>query len=483
LISEQQSLWRKNMNEIHESLKSNNAYNNEVRAIDPDDEMKVEIPLAYGLREGVRKLLDSTQQRKQRAKQTLAKDRTRSFVLLICGTVVAMLLFIGLFSTPARTSLQQSSSRETSNRGSSVAPNPPTVVPRVSVTPLLAADVHSNDGNSDQLSPADIQGTSRQTRSDLPSSTEFDPLAAYRLNNSAGTRTYGYGGPPPLSITAAQSSETRGFVAVGPVLADDRPGGPPAMKSSIVFVRSTESAAESKSIQTAALIPFEETLLPPGTRLLARLESAVTTAIKMPVVASVEYNYERDGMIVVPAGAKVFGDIQQASREGYLDVRFHTLHMPNGREEKIEGSAVALDQKPIKGEVSGKNTAKKILSRTLSGVGTVAAYVVGSGAGLGRTITGQTLLRDRLAGNIALAGEQELMNAAYSENVTVTTPANTRFYVVLQKPAVNSVRSAVPDDAARTVEVPTVQELRELMDLRREINRMYQESNRTPPVQ
>jgi hypothetical protein len=188
---------------------------------------------------------------------------------------------------------------------------------------------------------------------------------------------------------------------------------------------------------------------------------------------------------VVPAGTKVFGDLQQASSEGYLNVQFHTLRMPNGREETIEATAASLDQKPLKGEVSGKNTGKKLLSRTLSGVGTVAAYVVGAGGtGLTRTITGETLLRDRLASNVALAGEQELTNAAYSQNINVTVPANTRFYIVLQKQAVpttalTSRPDAVP--AGQSVVMPTVQELRELMDLRREINRMYQESNATLP--
>jgi hypothetical protein len=190
-------------------------------------------------------------------------------------------------------------------------------------------------------------------------------------------------------------------------------------------------------------------------------------------------------MIVVPAGTKVFGDLQQASSEGYLNVQFHTLRMPNGREETIEATAVSLDQKPLKGEVSGKNTGKKLLSRTLSGVGTVAAYVVGAGgAGLTRTITGETLLRDRLASNVALAGEQELTNAAYSQNINVTVPANTRFYIVLQKQAVSTTAlTSRPDaiPARQSVEMPTVQELRELMDLRREINRMYQESNATLP--
>jgi hypothetical protein len=155
--------------------------------------------------------------------------------------------------------------------------------------------------------------------------------------------------------------------------------------------------------------------------------------------------------------------------------------MPDGIEEKIEGIALALDHGLLKGEVSGKNTGKKIVSRTLSGVGTVAAYAVGGGVGLNSTITGGTLLRDRLASNVALAGDQELMNAAYSQNISVTVPANTRFYVVLQKAAetVTSSASRPPESGAQPAPMPSVQELRELMDLRREINRMYQESNAT----
>ena len=105
--------------------------------------------------------------------------------------------------------------------------------------------------------------------------------------------------------------------------------------------------------------------------------------------------------------------------------------------------------------------------------------VGGGGSGLSSAITGETLLRDRVASNIALAGEEQLRNAAYSQNIAVTLPANTRLYVVLQKtaagtpapPAVGTPESRVP------AELPTVQELRELMDLRREINRMYQDSN------
>jgi len=70
-------------------------------------------------------------------------------------------------------------------------------------------------------------------------------------------------------------------------------------------------------------------------------------------------------------------------------------------------------------------------------------------------------------------------NAAYSQNISVTLPANTRFYVVLQKPAVATTPITIAEPPRQSAEMPTVQELRELMDLRREINRMYQESNAT----
>jgi type IV secretory pathway VirB10-like protein len=214
------------------------------------------------------------------------------------------------------------------------------------------------------------------------------------------------------------------------------------------------------------------------------MDAAATSALQTPVVASIEYNYERGGAIAIPAGSKVIGEVRQASTDGYVAVRFHTLQMSDGRDVSIDATATSLDLKPLRGTVSGKNTGKRILSRTLSGVGTIAAYVVGGGGGLSSAVTGETLLRDRVAGNIALAGEEQLRNAAYTQNITVTLPANMRFYVVLRKGTVNvsppvSSVTDVPVSRPQT-ELPTVQEIRELMDLRREINRMYQESNGGP---
>ena len=348
---------------------------------DLDTETEKELPpLRPGLGERVRKALKNMQQGGPAPRQELAKDRTRSLALLIGGTVGAVLLFIGVFSTPTPPPAQQASGRAVPNLGRGTAPSQPTAA-QSSVTPLLNADVGPNDSNSDQVSAADIQATSRRpSPDDINHSAETranariprvaspparnsagtgsfsnpgpDPLAAYRLNNNAGLPTYSYGAP---SAPGSELSRTYAYGGAGPLPTENRPDVPAPAKSSIVFVRSSESAAATAGTRPAAMTPFEEpSLLPPGTRLVARLEAAATTALKTPVVASIEYNYERDGMIVVPAGTKVFGDVQQASSEGYLNVRFHTLRMPNGREEKIEGSCSVSGPQASEGRSVGK---------------------------------------------------------------------------------------------------------------------------------
>ena len=52
--------------------------------------------------------------------------------------------------------------------------------------------------------------------------------------------------------------------------------------------------------------------------MVARLQTPVSTAVKAPVVAAIEYNYERDGEIVIPAGAKAFGELDQANDRGLV---------------------------------------------------------------------------------------------------------------------------------------------------------------------
>ncbi len=220
--------------------------------------------------------------------------------------------------------------------------------------------------------------------------------------------------------------------------------------------------------------------LPAGTRLVARLQSVVNSAIKTPVVAAIEYNYERDGQIVVPAGAKVLGTLQQADRSGYVAIHFDALQLPDGTTEKIDAAAMSLTFGPLKGNVNGRKTGTSFLVRTFTGLGTVATYLVGAEGsnGFNGPLSESALLRDRMATNIGIAGDQELNSLAFNQNIVVTVPGNTRFYVVVQKGTALAEGQAHPAamQQAYNATLPTGEELRQLLQLRRELNDMYQQT-------
>jgi hypothetical protein len=260
-------------------------------------------------------------------------------------------------------------------------------------------------------------------------------------------------------------------------------------KSSLVFVRNATSATVTNASQSTSQPAFIErkgvsTLLPTGSRLVARLQTAVSSAVKTPAIAVIEYNYERDGEIVIPAGTKAIGQLAQANQNGQVGLRFTGLEMPDGSTESIEGSGVSLDYGPLKGVVNGRNGAKRALVRSMTGIGTVAASLVGGRGfgGLTGPIDQSVLLRERIASNIGLAGEQELMAMAYTQNVVVTLPGNTRFYIVLQESVTTPNRPDLTPAGVRTniasaegQALPTAAELRELVALKNELNRMYRE--------
>ncbi|MCU1257470.1 MAG: hypothetical protein JWO80_355 [Bryobacterales bacterium] len=146
--------------------------------------------------------------------------------------------------------------------------------------------------------------------------------------------------------------------------------------------------------------------LPAGVRLVARLEMPVSSAVKAPVVAAIEYNYERDGEIVIPAATKAFGELEQVNEQGVVGLHFTALQMPNEGMQRIDGRAMSLRYEPLRGNVTGRNTGKRFLVRAMTGVGTIAAATVGvrNGTGLSEPITNNVLLRERVANNVAIGG-------------------------------------------------------------------------------
>jgi hypothetical protein len=74
------------------------------------------------------------------------------------------------------------------------------------------------------------------------------------------------------------------------------------------------------------------------------------------------------------------------------------------------------------------------------------------------------------------------MAMAYTQNVVVTLPGNTRFYIVLQESVTAPNRQDLTPAGVRTniasaerQALPTAAELRELVALKNELNRMYRE--------
>jgi hypothetical protein len=209
--------------------------------------------------------------------------------------------------------------------------------------------------------------------------------------------------------------------------------------------------------------------------LRARLESAVSTAVATPVVAVVEYNYERHGEIVVPAGAKVFGHLEAADGSGYVGVRFDSVMMPDGTSVSLEAAATDLQLRPLRGRVEGRHRGKNILVRSVSGIGEIAATLAGRGS-LNQPLSEGDLLRERVSNNIAQASDEQVNKLAVTERLVVSVPANTEIYVVLQKPAKTQplLKSDGALAASQSSPRQNAEQLRQLLQLQKELN---QEAN------
>jgi hypothetical protein len=169
--------------------------------------------------------------------------------------------------------------------------------------------------------------------------------------------------------------------------------------------------------------------------------------------------------------------------------QFDRVETPDGSIEKIDATAMDLKFGPLKGNVSGRNRGRNFLVRSMTGIGTVAAYVVGGQGttGFNGPISENSLLRERLADNIGIAGQEEINGLRANQTIVVTVPGNTRFYIVLEKGSSeqqggkSNVRSVDTTSVSLAAgKTPSLEELRELMQLKSELNQMYLQTNAQP---
>ena len=458
------------------------AEGNEKRVDGASESGSVEEPLTEGTkgsarpvwREVFRQAFDKARRQQQVTnRRELGRDRSRSLFLLAGAAIAVLLVFLGVFSSSNNANKPMEGRRAgTPDLGRRVSPGQQAVGQTGSVTPLLSAQTGQPDGSANQgVTPEDVGRTARpiqpfvggqQKSVAAPVAKDAGPYALGRID---------------FSDAAAHQRAPGSAISSAPSASED------LRKPSLVFVRSVQSSSANGG-QRMAASALEESRsmldLLPGTRLVARLQSVVSSAIKTPVVAAIEYNYEKDGQIVVPAGAKVLGTLQQADRSGYLTIRFDTIQMPDGTSEKIDAAAMSLTYGPLKGNISGRRTGTRFLVRTFTGLGTVATYLVGAGGsnGFNGPLSESALLRDRIATNIGIAGDQELNAMAFNQNIVVTLPGNTRFYIVFEKSTPSGgaqLRSAAVQQV-NNAPLPNVAELRQLLQLKQELSEMIQQA-------
>ncbi len=400
---------------------------------------------------------------KQRARQQIQQNR---FVIVGAGAVVIALLIFVATSMPHRGAPQKAKSRgksatEDLASESGTASNDKSLFPITDSGRPVTKESHEGF-----LNERDLQRTATK------------PPAGRTVASGAGT----LGSIPPFGDQQPWQAPPYQPGSAGAETPDLAKAEREAMeKSSLIYVRNV--SANSGSAQARVINDPTPELglgLATGTRLRARLESAASTAVRTPVLAVIEYNYERDGEIIVPAGAKAVGHIRSGDRSGYVDIQFDSLLMPDGAIVPIEAAATGLDLRPLKGKVEGKNTGKNVLVRSLSGIGQAGAMLVGQGS-LNQPLSESDLMRERVSNNVGEAGDEEVSRLTITQHIVVTISADTPIYVVLEQTPKPNQGSLQP--SARSVPTSNsanAEQLRQLLQLQQELN---QTSTSNQPAQ
>ena len=412
----------------------------------------------------------------------MSRDRSKSLFLLVGVSVALLLVFFGLFSNPKGRTLLAGNRGGAPNLGRKITPGQGQNDAAKSVTPVLSADLRQGQsGTTSEVTPEEVGRTSPHY-GELQQSSSGS--AVPQEKPTPGTlRT-----PGKYALSQIDFSDPADAQAANipnPLRLPSADSAAELKKPSMVFVRTAQDAKPGVQVLHAEPNALAQ-LLQAGTRLVARLEAPVSSAVPAPVIAVIEYSYEHDGEIVIPAGTRVFGKLSHVTPSGFVGFQFDRIETPDGNIKKLDATAMDLKFGPLKGNVSGRNRGNNFLVRSLTGIGTVAAYLVGGQGttGFNGAISENSLLRERLANNIGVAGQDEINTLAANQTLVVTVPGNTRFYIVVEKSSSEQQPEARLAGANATGfsagKVPTLEELRELMQLKNELNQMYLQTGSQP---
>jgi type IV secretory pathway VirB10-like protein len=351
----------------------------------------------------------------------------KSKLIMLGGGLLAAVLFLALTSLVNRSSTtKKAADKQPYHLAQQQAPSQS----KGSVTPLMET-VHSDvqENTNGQVHPGDIKRTSTPVPGAGNNSGAALP-AKPRAGSAASANTLG--AIPLFSDTQQKWEEPQPYGEAGHAPPVQMQQNQNALKeASLVFVRAPSQSQPAGTTTHATVDTGPVLEMTPGARIEAKLETQISSAVLAPVVAVVEYTYAVGDRIVVPAGARVYGQLQQADRSGFVGVKFDEIELLDGRREKIEGIGAGLDLGPIKGTVYGKNTGKNFLIKAASGVGSLAAMLVGNNSSA--AFSEGDLLRERVAENVGNAGDSELMSLNATSRIIVSVPADTKIYIIFTK--------------------------------------------------
>jgi hypothetical protein len=366
-----------------------------------------------------------------RTSKSGSEGLSKGKLLLLGGGLAVAVLFFIITAIAGHTPKKQFAAKPQPQQQKQAEPKSA----KASVTPVMET-VHTPapDNSAGQLGPGDIRRTRALTGSTALKSNS-DATDRPAISKPRAGRTLA--SVPTFEETQQKWEDPAPYgEATNPAPVQTQQQN--ALKEpSLVFVRSvTQSSAGTLSNTSVGGDTTPRLDLTPGTRIQAKLETQISSAVLTPVVAVVEYTYAIGDKIVLPAGARVYGSLQQADRSGLVSVKFEEVELLDGAREKIEAVGTGLDLGPIKGSVFGKNTGKNFLVRAASGIGSVLAEVAGNNSSA--AFSESDMLRERLAENIGTAGDTEIMSLNANSRVVVSVPADTKIYIVFTKHTENT---------------------------------------------
>jgi hypothetical protein len=298
----------------------------------------------------------------------------------------------------------------------------------------------SGASESGAVNAADIERTksphlaqSQSLGRSVPSAKSLGEIGRFEEPDTSPNRQ-GKWTPPPYGSDTAQKQQAEKN-------AEDALSQP-----SLVFTAHEQSVPRS-GLESQTIGP-NNLGLAPGYHVAARLESMASTAVHAPVVAVVEYNYEDDGEVIIPAGARVVGKITEADPSGLMNLAFSSIEFPDGSSVPIDAVGSDMNLQAIKGQVTGRQRGRSTLVRSLSGIGETAAMMVGA-PNANSAFSEGDLLRMQVANNIGNAGDEQIMQMLTMEHIVVSVSAGTEIYVVFEKSA-----AANSESSDKTIQVP-----------------------------